>query len=311
LNSEDARHSTLEAARILLKTGADPNAGYLWDGRYVFTALTGAFGEGERGPVHQSEHQYCYALARLLLESGADPNDSQTLYNRMFTGGIRHLELLFEFGLGKGGHGAWFKRLGSQLGTPAEMLQQQICWAAKYNQMERLRLLVAHGVDVNLPDTRLHRTPGELAILNGNTEIAQYLQAHGARKTVFDDTDAFAAACIAADRVTALALLAKNPGLIQQLGRDRVELLQRAAEAGKYDAIRLMAELHFDLNEVQRTAALHHAAMAGDLQMTQLLIALGADPRIRDTAFNGRPIGWARYSNKGEVVAFLEQFEDE
>ncbi|HEX7294313.1 MAG TPA: hypothetical protein VF251_01090, partial [Pyrinomonadaceae bacterium] len=94
LNSTTPGHSTLEVARILLKHGGDPNAGFLWDGEYLFTALTGAFGEGERGPKHQPEHQHCYELARLLLEAGADPNDSQTLYNRMFTGGTRHLELL-------------------------------------------------------------------------------------------------------------------------------------------------------------------------------------------------------------------------
>src|SRR6185312_6392998 len=86
LNSEAAGHSTLAVARLLLAHGADPNTGFLWDGRYVFTALTGAFGEGESGPIHQPEHQYCYPLAKLLLEAGADPNDSQTLYNRMFTG---------------------------------------------------------------------------------------------------------------------------------------------------------------------------------------------------------------------------------
>ena len=125
LNSDAPGHSTLEVARLLLAHGADPNAGFLWDGHYVFTALTGAFGEGERGPVHQPEHQYCYQLARMLLEASADPNDSQTLYNRMFTGGTQHLELLFEFGLGKGGDGVWFKRF-ADMGTPAQMIQQQL-----------------------------------------------------------------------------------------------------------------------------------------------------------------------------------------
>src|SRR5215204_6626266 len=101
LNSENKEHSTFEVVKLLLKHGADPNAGFLWDRNYLFTALTGAFGEGEMGPINQPEHQYCYEIARSLLEAGADPNDGQTLYNRMFTGGTRHLELLFEFGLGK------------------------------------------------------------------------------------------------------------------------------------------------------------------------------------------------------------------
>src|SRR4030095_16607033 len=100
LNSNANEHSTLAVARILLEHGADPNAGFLWDSHYLFTALTGAFGEGESGPVNQPEHKNCYELARLLLEASADPNDSQTLYNRMFAGGTQHLELLYEFGLG-------------------------------------------------------------------------------------------------------------------------------------------------------------------------------------------------------------------
>ena len=71
-----------------------------------------------------------------------------------------------------------------------------------------------------------------------------------------------------------------------------------------------MAEFGFDLNELKRTTALHNAAMAGHLGMVQLLIELGADPRIRDTEFNARPIGWAKYNGQLEIVDFLKQFED-
>jgi ankyrin repeat protein len=310
LNSELPEHSTLEVARVLLKHGADPNAGFLWDGRYVFTALTGVFGEGEQGPVHQPEHQYCDEFARLLLEAGADPNDSQTLYNRMFTGGTRHLELLFQFGLGKGGGGVWFKRLGSQMASSAEMLQEQMGWAAKYNQKERLRLLVAHGVDVNRADNRLKRRPYELAVLNGHTEIAEFLLENGAERIAFNERDAFFAACLSGDGARARSLITANPKLIDELGDDRVELLQLAAERDRRAAIRLMVELGFDLNELRRTTALHNAAMSGHLEMVRLLIELGADPRIRDTEFNARPIGWAKYNGQREIVKFLKQFED-
>jgi ankyrin repeat protein len=293
----------------LLAHGADPNAGFLWDGRYVFTALTGAFGEGESGPVNQPEHQYCYQLARLLLEAGADPNDSQTLYNRMFTGGTRHLGLLFEFGLGKGGDGVWFKRLADRLETPAHMLQQQMAWAAKYNQMARMRLLVEHSVDVNEPDTRMGRPPYEVALMNGNIQIAEFLVANGARPTSLTDLDAFFKACLAADSHGAHSLLARDPTLIDQLGDRRAELLQLAAEADKRDAVRLMAALSFDMNQIKRTTALHNAAAAGRLEMVELLIELGADPLIRDAEFNATPLGWAKYGHQTAVARFLDQFE--
>lgn len=38
------RHSHVAVTRLLIEYGADPNAGYLWDGVNLFTALTGAFG---------------------------------------------------------------------------------------------------------------------------------------------------------------------------------------------------------------------------------------------------------------------------
>ena len=309
LDSEAKDHSTLAVARLLIERGGDPNAGFLWDGHYLFTALTGAFGEGELGPIHQPEHQYCYPLARLLLEVGADPNDGQTLYNRMFTGGTRHLELLFDFGLGQNKNGIWSRRLGSLMDTPGEMLQQQLGWAAKYNQMERLHLLVEHGVDVNTADKRLQRTPYELALLHGNIEIAKCLLAHGARQTALSELDAFAAACLSGDKAGAHLLLAENATLVAQLGERRVELLQLAAENDKRAAVLLMKELGFDLNEVKRTTAMHHAVMSGHLEMVKLLIELGADPLIRDTEFNGTPLDWAKYGGHGEVAEFLKQFE--
>jgi hypothetical protein len=72
LDRTAASHSTLEVARLLLASGADPNAGYLWEGTYAFTALTGALGEGEDA-VNQPRHQFWLPLARLLLDAEADP----------------------------------------------------------------------------------------------------------------------------------------------------------------------------------------------------------------------------------------------
>jgi len=43
--------------------------------------------------------------------------------------------------------------------------------------------------------------------------------------------------------------------------------------------------------------------------MVKLLIELGADPLLRDTEFNARPLGWAEYNHQIAVAEFLEQFE--
>jgi ankyrin repeat protein len=318
LGSTVEGHSTLAVSRILLDHGADPNAGILWAGDYLFTALTGVFGEGERGPVNQPPHQYCFELARLLLERGADPNDSQTLYNKMFRPDNRHLELLFEFGLGGTDGGVWAGRIGEKVEENQRSMNDQLAWAVKHNFRERVVLLVEHHVDLNSSENRFSRVPYELAMVSGHRDIAEYLAEQGAAKKKLDAPHAFAAACISADADQARVLQSRDPKLIERFGTHRVALLQQAAGENNLAAIRLMAELGFNLNERSRTTALHEAASNGHLEMVKLLIELGADPRILDGEFNARPRGWAEYgyefgaTNKDgcrAVMDYLAQFE--
>src|SRR6185369_13746549 len=139
-----------------------------------FTALTGAFGEGERGPARQPRHPHAQALARVLLEAGADPNDDQALYNRMFRPDNDHLVLLFEHGLGRPRGGAWAARLGDALESIPDLFARQVGWAAVYGFTDRIRLLVEHGVDVvsPLPDGR---TPMQIAAANGDRSMMDVL----------------------------------------------------------------------------------------------------------------------------------------
>jgi hypothetical protein len=197
-----SRDEVLGAARALLDAGADPDAGYLWRGLSTpFTAVTGAFGEGEQGPGRQPRHAHDVALATLLLERGAEANDGQALYNRMFTPGTEHLEVLFRFGLGGPDRGPWRRRLGDAMESPEEMLDRQVTWAAEHGFSDRLELFARHGLDVSgvevrdtsgLPDdvsTKVDgRTPLHDAAWEGDVARIEALLAAGADPTVTDDT---------------------------------------------------------------------------------------------------------------------------
>jgi len=190
-------------------------------------------------------------------------------------------------------------------------------WAALHGFAERVKLLVEHGplsVDVNAPGPRDARTAYEQAVLNGHPEIAEYLVQHGAARIELGRDDRFSIACIAGRRDEVQTMLAEDPVLLDRLGYEgRVALLHRAVEARRPEGVKLLVELGADVNGMIANSgldrgALHNAAGGGDLDIVKLLIALGADPAVRDHAFHSTPIGWARYGQHENVVAYLARF---
>ena len=306
--------ATLSSARMLLAAGADPNAGYLWHGLPTpFTVLTGAFGQGELGPVRQPRHPHSLALARLLLEAGADPNDGQGLYNRMFEPDNDHLELLLEFGLGAGDGGPWRRRLGDALDSSAEMIRGQLAWAITHGMTERVRLLTEHGADLTAPLDGVTAT--SMAATTGHPDLVDYLVAHGAPPLDLAPADAFVAAVLAADRARLGPLLADHPGLAGELRAARPALVTWAAACGSLAAVEILAELGFDVNAKGRTdmpsdqpwqTALHKAAEDGNVELARTLLRLGADPGIRDERFGSTPLGWARHFGQQALIDLLE-----
>jgi ankyrin repeat protein len=307
LEASDPTHSTLEVARLLLSRGADPNAGILYEGRYAFTALTGAFGRGEDWP-HQPPHPDCDALARLLLDAGADPNDGQTLYNRHFRDNDDHLKLLFAYGLGQERGGPWLTRLHHDESTMDAMLVQELCWAAIHNLPDRVKLLIERGVDVNAASRRSGRTAYEEALRAGHDSIAEYLLQHGATKIDLDPLETFALACITGRRQEVRARLAEDPRILERFGHERrMDMLHRAVDARQHDGVRLMIDLGVDINGMvpetglDRTV-LHNAAGWGGLDMVRLLVELGADPNLRDSTHHATAIAWALYNGQQQDV---------
>jgi ankyrin repeat protein len=313
----------LAVARQLLDAGADPNEGYLFDALpSPFTLLTGVFGHGELGQRRQPSHPCWRALARLLLDAGADPNDAQTLYNRMFALDNSHLELLFEYGLGTGDGGPW-KTLIPDLSAPAQMLRVQLRWAIEHHQSARVRLLVEHGIDFHSPFTGDGpawspgdgQTPVELAHLNGHIDIVNYLVTRGAAPPGPDPVRELIAAALRADRSTVDAIRADHPDAVTEARRSRPGLMVWAAAQAPMETITLLVDLGFDINAYGRAdapveqpweTALHHSAGSGHVELTRRLLALGADPDLRDQRFDATPLGWARHLGQPATAALLE-----
>jgi ketosteroid isomerase-like protein len=303
--------SAVGVARLLLEHGADPNAGYLWEGLIPpFTALTGALGGGGTIPRHPEE----LAVARLLLQAGADANDGQALYNRGWGQDPQEdwLDLLFEFGLGTGDGGPWRRRLGDRQDSPRKMLEDLLIAAAGHGLTDRVRRLLARGVDPEGREPKhpiyQGRSPVQVAALAGHLDVVAVLVDAGASWD-HDRVDELLATAMAGDRATVERLLATDPDLRQRAIERCPDQLIRAAEQNNSEAVALLIELGFDVNARSRTAPLHEAAMRGNLPVITLLLDHGADPNIHDTGYDATPAGWAEHHGQREAQQLLEALE--
>ena len=100
-------------------------------------------------------------------------------------------------------------------------------------------------------------------------------------------------AAVRSDRAVDTAR-ATDQRLLSSALEQRDDLVARAAELGRGDAVRLLVELGFDVNVRHRTTALHEAALRGNLQLAKLLVELGADLDVVDTEWDSPPAGFNR-----------------
>ena len=305
LNLEE--HSTLGVAGLLIERGADPDSHYMWGGQYRFTALTGAFGEGEMGPVNQPPHEHCTALAGLLLDAGADPNDGQALYNTMFTLGHECLAMLLDHGLNRDhrNNWRWAGKDGVYTENPDRTLDYQLNWAVQNHHVERARLLVDHGADVT-GRTQDGKTFFEAAVRSGHPDLARYLAEHGAETVELDVSGRLIGACQAGDTDAAQRLVKDNPGLVERVQQAEPDLVVDAAGTNRLEAVRLMADLGFDLGRLGAVAPLHQAAFQGHRAMVELLLAKGASLGVRDNYHAATPLQWAVTAGGSEVADYLK-----
>lgn len=307
LNLPDS--STFDVAKLLLKHRADPNAFYMWGGQYRFTALTGAFGEGEMGPSNQPEHERCIDLANLLLEAGADPNDGQALYNRMFEPGQFWIELLLKHGLNSKHKVNWLDEDGDQLVPSKEcILDYQLRWAVEKGHIERARLLIGAGANAAAKN-RFGDSYSTIAFKRGDLEFAEELASLGSQRQELPEVERFIAVCMSGNVHEAQALLEGKSNLVEQAESEFADTAGRAAGEGNLKGLKVFHEVGFNLNKMQGQTPLHQAVLGGHIDSVKWLMEIGCDLGIRDDVHGSTPLQWAFALGRGECRDFLSQFD--
>jgi ankyrin repeat protein len=274
---------TLDVAKVLLERGADPNAFTMkgnaderldQTGRR-FTALTGLFGGGSTGMANQPPHPQWRELAELLLDHGADPTDEMALMINQEGNTYGKLEILAR-------HGAKPEGLGTSLSR-----------AVLNGDTESVKLLLAHHANTSKPFRG--KTPWQYAMQRGHLHIARLLEEAGAPTTELDDVQRFVTLCLAGDEQGVRAMLERAPDL---LARAPKYLVNRAADAGRAEAINLVIDLGFDPNYMDEVVPLHIAAGSGNEEIVRLLMKRGALPSIREPFYDATPVGWADFFDR-------------
>jgi ankyrin repeat protein len=288
------REEVLGILRLLLDAGADPDSHVMLDdGTTRFSAMTGAMGEGERGPVSCPPHPYAEDLVIRLLEAGADPNEAQGLYNTQFTESIdKWLPLLLRYGL-KADHGGF--------GDGESTLDYFVSQAAASGQFGRVRLLVEHGANPNAVNRYNRQSCYSLALLRGHEEMAEWLVSQGATARPIGTDERFLIACRKGDRQRLAELLDQHPGLSA-----KPQLLRVAAHFG-IDLVLWLVEHGFDIDGQTpdgRTLLMDYA-QRDDVESVRTLLEHGADPEIYERHWHATALGFALHNRNWKVSDYL------
>jgi len=268
------------------------------------------------------------ALVQKLLEDGADPDDGESVYHSAQRNLRGCLELLRAHGAelserhAKYGNTPLYFLAGHREGdtlaatavlgmtwllehgadpnvTSYEMQETPLHAIARNGWSPPLAaLLIAHGADINAERTD-GRNAYAIAVRSGNAVLAAYLLGEGATTQDIGPADVFLGACLRGDDKAARALLAAHPSLIESLPEEDRGGIVHAVYAGNEAAVRLMADLGFDLAAEGAWAGtpLHHAAWLGRAGMVRLLVAKGAPLDAKDSRYGSSPLGWAAHAS--------------
>lgn len=294
--------------RLLLERGANPN---IRD-------------DGDNAmPLHFAAESQDLEVIRLLISHGADPVGEGTMHELDVLGWATAWDYVdarpdvVEYLLA---HGARYSMpsavaLGAvdairelALRSPAELnrpmdatnhRRRPLHLAVVKRQAGSLASLLALGADPEQRD-RAGLTPLDQAALAGETALAQMLIDHGARIDL--------PAAVALGRTGDVErLLTEEPGCLAP-GRRWGSLIVRAAEGAPVHVLETLLRLGASPNATDEPATavdktvgltpLHVAAFRGNVEAVRVLLAHGANPRLREQKYGSTAVGWAAYAGK-------------
>jgi ankyrin repeat protein len=166
-------------------------------------------------------------------------------------------------------------------------------------QVALVDALVDHGAAVEARGSGRWTSPLMTALAFGFRDAAEALVRRGARA----DTVAAAAG---------LGRLVEVRRLLATAGpEDRHRALALAAQHGHAGIVGLLLDAGEEPDRYNpeghhaHSTPLHQAVWSGHDAVVRLLVERGARLDIRDTIYQGTPLGWAEYGGRAEMAAFL------
>ncbi|HTC43852.1 MAG TPA: ankyrin repeat domain-containing protein [Steroidobacteraceae bacterium] len=291
---EQSQENAVDAVRMLLEFGASPDS--CAQNLQGFTAITGAVGEGERGPIACIPHPQAEALVTLLLDAGANPNQSQALYNSMLGANLgKWLPIFVRYGLKAGDKANWGP---DEQQSIFDFLLAQVVVQGK---SALVRYLLEQGADPNAVSRYNHRSCLNVARLTGRTEIAALLEQFGASAEPLSLADQFRIACDRHDTVLGERLLSDHPQLL-----DDQALLRDCAMVDAATCLWLVRH-GFDINTRNQAGqtVLHNYALWNNPEAVRLLLQHGADPDLKEYHWQATALGMALHHHHWPVIEVL------
>jgi ankyrin repeat protein len=142
-------------------------------------------------------------------------------------------------------------------------------------------------------------SPATTALAFGYLDAAEALVRRGARVDNLPTAAGLGRLADAAKLLPMADAASRHAALALSAQHGHVEIVRLLLDAGE-DPSRYNPEGHH-----VHSTPLHQAALAGHVKVVQLLVERGARLNIKDTVWQGTPLGWAMHGGQAEIEKYL------